>query len=57
MTKDSTNDNDYAVARELHHRANEFLMAVARLNEAYNYDDPYSGRPKLHNHIRPLFPV
>lgn len=42
MTKDSTNDNDYAVARELYHRANEFLMAVARLNEAYNYDDPYA---------------
>jgi hypothetical protein len=41
-TKQQANDNDYAVARELHHRANEFLMAVARLNEAYNYDDPYA---------------
>lgn len=42
MTKDITDDNDYAVARELHFHANEFLMAVARLNEAYNYDDPYA---------------
>jgi hypothetical protein len=42
MTKDLTNDNDYALARELHFRANEFLMAVSRLNETYNYDDPYS---------------
>jgi hypothetical protein len=38
----SASDKDYAVARELHNRANELLMAVPRLNEAYNYDDPYS---------------
>ncbi len=42
MAKDLTNDNDYAVARELHHRATELLGAVSRLNQAYNYDDPYS---------------
>lgn len=42
MTKESSNNNDYALARELHFRANEFLMAVSRLNETYNYDDPYS---------------
>lgn len=40
-TKQSTSDNDYAVARELHHHANEFLIAVSHLNQAYNYDDPY----------------
>ena len=42
MTKDTTNDNDYAVAKELHNRATELLGAVARINQVYNYDDPYS---------------
>lgn len=43
MTTNKRNDtDDYAVARELHFHANEFLMAVARLNEDYNYDDPYA---------------
>lgn len=41
-TKQSTNDNDYALARELHNRATELLGAVSRLNDGYNYDDPYS---------------
>lgn len=41
-TKQPTGDNDYAVARELHHHATELLLAVSRLNKAYNYDDPYA---------------
>lgn len=42
MTNESTNDNDYAIARELHNRATELLGAVSQLNQAYNYDYPYS---------------
>lgn len=42
MTKELTNDSDYAVARELHDRANKLLAAVTQLNQAYNYDDPFS---------------
>lgn len=41
-TKQQSSDNEYAVARELHHRANELLMGVSRLNETYNYDDPFA---------------
>ncbi|MDQ5886073.1 MAG: hypothetical protein QG628_470 [Patescibacteria group bacterium] len=41
-SKEPTNSNDYAVAREFHHHATELLGAVLRLNEGYNYDDPYS---------------
>lgn len=47
-SKEPTNSNDYAIARELHHRANEFLIAVSHLNQAYNYDDPY---PEYHEVI------
>jgi hypothetical protein len=46
-SKQQLNDNDYAVARELHHRANEFLIAVSHINQAYNYDDPYSEYHEL----------
>lgn len=43
MTTIKRNDtDDYALARELHHHAIELLGAVNRLNESYNYDDPYS---------------
>lgn len=41
-TKQSTSDNEYAIARELHSRATELLGAISRLNDAYNYDDPYA---------------
>ncbi len=37
-----TNSEDFAIAREFHHHATELLMAVQRLNEEYNYDDPYA---------------
>lgn len=42
MTKDTTDDNDYAVARELHDCATKLLGAVTQLNDVYNYDDPYA---------------
>lgn len=38
----STKSEDFAIAREFHHHATELLMAVQRLNEEYNYDDPYA---------------
>lgn len=44
--KESANDNDYAVARELHDSAIKLLGAVTQLNDAYNYDDPYVNLPK-----------
>lgn len=37
-----TNSEDFAIAREFHHHATELLIAVQRLNEEYNYDDPYA---------------
>ncbi|HKR82242.1 MAG TPA: hypothetical protein VJR27_04575 [Candidatus Saccharimonadales bacterium] len=41
-TKQQANNNDYAVARELHDGAIKLLGAVTQLNDVYNYDDPYA---------------
>ena len=35
---------------------NDYIYLIEDLNEVFKFDlEDYSGRPKLHNHIRPLF--